>query len=304
VQFIEGTNVVPFAMGQSLWIWPKLFVLDTNSSPNVYVCVDEVLLNAADYRPYRWTRPGSIQVRDPRNNLFAPGQGASEALLADWYETHTLWTSNLNCSVTEAPFVHPNAPMNAIGEIGYVYAGDIDGSIDFSITNGAALLDRFAVFPPGTNANYAARNRIQANSDYTNVVRRLFEDIVISRSMTNQPAYLDPDNLATACIQARDQVPHHLGWNSFAQMIPDLMKSISEMGQSETGQIPDKAFIEELVRPLPERVTFRQNIFVIIMAAQRLTPARHRTAEQRAAAVVIRDAYTGSWFIHDWFWLD
>jgi hypothetical protein len=87
-------------------------------------------------------------------------------------------------------------------------------------------------------------------------------------------------------------------------MIPDLMKSISEMGQSETGQIPDKAFIEELVRPLPERVTFRQNIFVIIMAAQRLTPARHRTAEQRAAAVVIRDAYTGSWFIHDWFWLD
>ena len=62
--------------------------------------------------------------------------------------------------------------------------------------------------------------------------------------------------------------------------------------------------VEELVRALPERVTFRQNIFVVIVAAQRISPLNRRLAEQRAAMVVVRDAYTGGWFVHDWFWLD
>ena len=67
-------------------------------------------------------------------------------------------------------------------------------------------------------------------------------------------------------------------------------------------------YIEDVMRGIVDKVSFRQNIYVIIVAAQTLSPASTTDspvvlAEQRAAVTVIRDAYTGRWMIHSWVWL-
>jgi hypothetical protein len=74
------------------------------------------------------------------------------------------------------------------------------------------------------------------------------------------------------------------------------------------GDAPAHDWIEDAVRHLPDYVSFRQNIFVIVIAAQTLSPASTPSrpvvlADQRAAVTVIRDAFTGRWTIHDWRWL-
>jgi hypothetical protein len=292
VRFTEGTNTVPISGAHPIWIWPKLFVLDTNI--NHYVCVDEALLTAVvDGVPRLWTAPGSVQVRDPRRNLLATSDPFDQS---DWLLQSTLWTSNINCTVVDAPFVHPNAPMSAIGEIGYVYAAGTNGTVDFTTLEGAATLDRFAVFPPVTNV--AARNRIQANSGFTNVVRRLFENVI---AYTNDlPAFtLQPDELAIAYETALTNTLGQ-GWTCFSNMLPDVARAFRVAGLDGGSS----RLNEDLLRALPERVTFRQNVLVVIIAAQRLAPAGKVIADQRAAMVVIRDAYTGGWFVHDWYWLN
>jgi len=65
---------------------------------------------------------------------------------------------------------------------------------------------------------------------------------------------------------------------------------------------------EAALRGLIDKVSFRQNIFVIIVAAQTLSPASSEShpivlSDQRAAVTVIRDAYTGRWTVHSWQWL-
>jgi hypothetical protein len=88
-------------------------------------------------------------------------------------------------------------------------------------------------------------------------------------------------------------------------MVPDVVREITAAGRSAGAlDAASPALIEDLVRSLPDRVTFRQNIFVVIVAAQRLSPTGKPIADQRAAATVVRDAYTGGWFVHDWYWLN
>jgi hypothetical protein len=57
---------------------------------------------------------------------------------------------------------------------------------------------------------------------------------------------------------------------------------------------------EDLLRDLAERISFRQQIFMVVMAARTATPSGRVTADQRAVALVIRDAYTGRWKLHSW----
>jgi hypothetical protein len=60
---------------------------------------------------------------------------------------------------------------------------------------------------------------------------------------------------------------------------------------------------EDLLRDLAERISFRQHVFVVLMAGRTATPSGRISATQRAAAVVLRDAYTGRWQVVSWQWL-
>ena len=104
--------------------------------------------------------------------------------------------------------------------------------------------------------------------------------------------------------------PAGIGWRSFADMLPAI--STNELLRTSFtppfNDAPAHDWIEDAVRHLPDYVSFRQNIFVIVIAAQTLSPASTPSrpvvlADQRAAVTVIRDAFTGRWTIHDWRWL-
>jgi len=103
-----------------------------------------------------------------------------------------------------------------------------------------------------------------------------------------------------------------MGWKSSADMLPAIMTNPIE---KVTFTLPEGVsddfahdWFEDAVRHLPDLVSFRQNIFVIVIAAQTLSPASTPSrpvvlADQRAAVTVIRDAFTGRWTVHDWRWL-
>ncbi len=52
---------------------------------------------------------------------------------------------------------------------------------------------------------------------------------------------------------------------------------------------------EDILRDLCERLTFRQQIFLIVVDVRATSPALTVRAERRAAVLVVRDAYTGAW---------
>jgi RHH-type proline utilization regulon transcriptional repressor/proline dehydrogenase/delta 1-pyrroline-5-carboxylate dehydrogenase len=86
-------------------------------------------------------------------------------------------------------------------------------------------------------------------------------------------------------------------WNTFEELLPAIASTLSATN--------DPQQVEDLLRGVADQTTFRQNLYVIIVAAQRLSPpigtaAQRVLADQRAAITVIRDAYTGRWGIHDW----
>ena len=61
---------------------------------------------------------------------------------------------------------------------------------------------------------------------------------------------------------------------------------------------------ENALRGIVEMITFRQNIFTIIVAAQALSDdGKGVLAEKRAMAIVYRDAYTGQSFVRLFKWL-
>ena len=97
-------------------------------------------------------------------------------------------------------------------------------------------------------------------------------------------------------------------------MLPDLstnalLNSVGPAPVQAAGDSPGVYdYLEDVMRGLIDKVSFRQNIFVVVVAAQTLSPAstdEHPIvlADQRAAVTVIRDAFTGRWAIHDWTWL-
>lgn len=54
---------------------------------------------------------------------------------------------------------------------------------------------------------------------------------------------------------------------------------------------------EDIVRELCERLSFRQQIFAIVIDVRVMSPAMTLRAERRAVVIVVRDSYTGAWRI-------
>ena len=52
---------------------------------------------------------------------------------------------------------------------------------------------------------------------------------------------------------------------------------------------------EDILRDLCERMTFRQQLFLLVIDVRVTTPALSVRAERRAIVLIVRDAYTGAW---------
>ncbi|MFA6631873.1 MAG: hypothetical protein WCU90_06220, partial [Kiritimatiellia bacterium] len=199
-------------------------------------------------------------------------------------------------------------------------------TISFATRPGAALLDLFTLHATPSNlpphqTGVPWRGLVQANTYHPSVVETLFSFGTLGWTNTteNGERFLsdlsdssDLSDWSDAYLAALTNTPPAgIGWRSFADMLPaiatnELLRASFEPPFS--GEAPAHDWIEDAVRHLPDRVSFRQNIFVIVIAAQTLSPVSTPSrpvvlADQRAAVTVIRDAFTGRWTIHDWRWL-
>ncbi|HRT29759.1 MAG TPA: hypothetical protein P5527_08205, partial [Kiritimatiellia bacterium] len=244
--------------------------------------------------------------------------------------------------VTEYPFIHLNRPFESIGEIGHVYTSpdrmNLSGyskssttydkntpahdTISFATRSGAALLNLFTTRHSPSNGVATWRGLVQANTEHSPVIETLFSFGTLGWTNVTEHGgerflsdLSDESDLPDWSEAYRDALtntpPTGIGWRSFADMLPAI--STNELLRTSfkppfPGDAPAHDWIEDAVRHLPDYVSFRQNIFVIVIAAQTLSPASAPSrpvvlADQRAAVTVIRDAFTGRWTIHDWRWL-
>jgi len=300
--------------------------------------VDEALLVKKGDSVQGWHSITNLSIADPRNNAYATAWNSFA--LEDW-ETYVA-TTNLSTRVSEYPFMVFDTGFTTIGDIGHIYASRAYASgnspsavnstpegesritavaprhdtISFTARSDAALLDIFTIHP--TNA--PMRGLVQANTLQRPVLQTLMSDIRIgwTNSIDTVPELHllrnidnDLEDWSDIYTDALVNTPHNMGWRSFADMLPnlstnELLRTKNVWGSSALHPMHD--YTEDVMRGLVHKVSFRQNIFVIIVAAQALSPASTEKrpvvlSDQRAAVTVIRDAYTGRWTIHDWLWL-
>ncbi len=310
-----------------VWLRPAVTVHDRKGvDPEEDVIVDEALLTPGGDNVQGWHSVTNVSIPDPRNNAYASRwQGFDPER---W--TEFVATTNLSTQVRELPFIHFDAPFTTIGDLGHIYtsydrgATDPDGStvslplkydtLTFSTRAGAALLDIFTL----STTNRPKRGLVQANTQQAPVIKALLADVKVGwtngydNSQTLTPLRdidLKLADWANVYSNALANAPYSMGWRSYADMLPSLSTNrLLEAGGMWNSLHPMHDYAEDVLRGLVDKVSFRQNIFVIVVAAQALSPAstdRHpiTLAEQRAAVTVIRDAYTGKWLVHSWVWL-
>ena len=285
-----------------------------------------------------WNAVTNIYISEPRNNAYA----SSWLPFNDDWDTQNN-TTNLSHGVTELPFIHFNTPLKSIGDLGHIYSEyrkryteedtvrlqiTSDGSssnpggvqrtryienapydtLNFATGSGASLLDFFTV-----SENKPQRGLVQANTTLHPTLDILFSDIQLgwTNHFASETQRLDSNHKwGELWRNALTNTPFNTGWRCFADMLPDL--STNEMHRNDNlwgnTKPPHSShnYTEDVIRGVIDKISFRQNIFVIILAAQTLAPGSTESsnptvlAEQRAAVTVIRDAYSGNWTIANW----
>jgi hypothetical protein len=273
---------------------------------------------------------GSYQVNDPRSNGQVrywnyPTGGGNENGRMYPVSQHTLRAVNVNCSAyllkgSGLPLYAKNGPMNNIAELGHIWRSNLDDelragsdirnawwrTIDLMRkTEGSMLLDLMTTRdprPPYTGV-------FGANSKQKDAWRIMFNNLRIGSD--------DIANTPTVAVDAaaREAVIRELVKTNFVSFTDLFTDAYSDAGGGgpladafracAPGDDPNDIYKEDTFRHLCELLTFRQNIFTIILAAQVMSEeGQTPIAERRAVATVYRDAYTGRRFIRNFTWLD
>ncbi len=294
--------------------------------------VDEAVMLAKD-NDYNndtvrgWTSVTNIYVADPRDNAYAHRwKGFHERWDDITSEADFTARTKIHEGVKELPFIHFNAPLQTIGDIGHIYtayrpmetdeeiiiAGAEPGNtLAFSTRSGAALLDFFTV-----NAkNNPIRGLVQANTTLKPSLDIMFNDIMVgwtnawsSGSEIYQRIPVD-NRWSELWRETLTKMPFNTGWRCFEDMLPNLATNTMHQTVNVSGiqnPVTKHNYTEDVLRGIIDKVSFRQNVFVIILAAQVVAPGTELSrypnvlSEQRAAVTVIRDAYSGNWTVSDW----
>ncbi|MDD2600341.1 MAG: hypothetical protein PHO37_14130 [Kiritimatiellae bacterium] len=188
-----------------------------------------------------------------------------------------------------------------------------DNTLTFATMPGASLLDFFTITP-----NKQQRGLIQANTTLGPTLDLILSDIQLgwtnhNQAVTVQTQTLPADmreNWRDLWSEALTNNLYNTGWRSYADMLPELATNDMQRTLASSLRSGDfhsqHNYTEDVLRGIIDKVSFRQNIFVIVLAAQTLAPGTEASenptvlAEQRAAVTVIRDAYSGNWTIAEW----
>lgn len=292
------TNYWPVSAQHPIWIWPQVFVGD--------ICVDEALVDSSGTPATlnTWTNTGSIQFADPRAN-----QTTNNTIFST---LSTLGASNINCTVN-APLILTDAPMLSAGELRHIYApGMTNACLDLATPQGAACRDRFTV----RTTNAPMRGLVQANTPYTNIWKALLSDITVGWSNSVISTLTNVASMTPSVQQSLAEVVAGSvtntsggGWLRFQEMLPTIASNIdgSVGGMNNLADPTAVSQRGDLLAGMADRVSFRQNVLLVIVCAQRLSPLGRPLgrplADQRAAAVVVRDAFTGRWVVNSLVWL-
>ncbi len=251
--------------------------------------------------------------------------GATNAVCDPW---HLPWGQGL-------PLVHFNEPLRRAGDIGHIQQPErfpADGDRSRTLTNrwrSICLADPSVL---GTNsagysfsagsvlefftaraANTPVRGLVHYSTTHTNVVRALMAELEVGRGA-------ETARMNNAGIEWLTEVYAESQRRLYgAGVIPvgagdlchgfGLVEQFRRLPAEHLDEEEDEwhwqdslgnDLKEDILRALAERVSFRQQVFLLVLAARTATPGGRIAADQRAAAVVLRDACSGCWRLHSW----
>lgn len=280
----------------------------------------------------------SMEVDDPRSNgkpvywvMKAQGDtlGTTNSISDPWGDK---WPGTFDRQ--GLPIYVKNGPMENIGEMGYIplanrenhpqYAGipvkHYWCTIDLlNRDEGAYLLDYMTVYP----TNRTGHGFVTVNTRDQDTLNALFTQMRIgwANQTVNNYKYLKVEDPAVqtlvsavtqAIIERTTSLPR--GAISFADLFDGVdtsggpvARAFRDIGKWWAAQtklkVNDKAY-EDGFRNLIELITFRQNIFMIAVAAQVVAPNGITVeAEKHGLATVYRDSYTGNYFVRSFKWV-
>jgi len=231
------------------------------------------------------------------------------------------------------PILHRDGLLETIGEIGYLGTATPWQSLNLFARPAAKLLDFWTVDVPSSNDVQWSQGRIHALTEYPAAIRAMFADTRFGTNRFHEVNVAEPgafaaveyplvlDALTNALLAVRGDflaMPTNQPWIAattlpFAEWLPLLAPHVATAWQEYTDQadpsdptdpasqdipgyhFPGHDLIEDLIRDLPDRVTFRQNMILVFVRAQALAPNGRVTADSAAAALMVRDSYTGLW---------
>lgn len=295
---ITGTNTVWFNARICMkdhgkhWRWvDEAFLNPPRETPEIFSFQDNI------------TAPVAWSVKDPRRNTWQENwtpPGPTPTLRKVNTPTLEFFSQSPSAGL---PVYIPNAPFERIGDLGAISLGGATNdwqTIDLTTLEGAHLLDRLTLAP--TNA--PAYGRVHVGTRQRDVIRALLADVpigfdhVADASLRSRPLFeADPaalDTLTDAWFEAQQQPELGLRYAELFHAFGNTQKFVDWEPDGFDPAI-SRDIKEQVLRGLVDRLSFRQNLFVIIGVGQSLSPARRVVGEHRMAALVVRDAYTGRW---------
>jgi Tfp pilus assembly protein PilX len=300
----NGTNV-PISTNNPVWF--RGYVVITNGVSDIII--DPAMGNT----PFEFTGANDYSINDPRLGaeptnwvVAASSFGKNNDNICDPW-------SNAGQGV---PIHQRDGPMQSIGEVGYIFTGDPWRDIqlvDYRPDQDFALPDLLTV----RSNSVTTRGLVNISSQQKDVLTTLFYDMWIGDS--NQLWYAYSNQFGQTAVKLSAVQKNQL-WGSingpfinFRDLFNQVVTATN--GNNYSGWNPCYPKVpantnacndikEDAFRNILEMVTFRQNIFTVIVAAQVYAPVgTNVVAEKRAVAVVYRDAYTGRSFTRFFKWL-
>ena len=326
----------------AFYVMARVVKRELNPKPGmgyVYIPVDEGLQYDPSKSPTRLMPQinslGSYEINDPRSNGQLKYWTGINGGFRSW--TNTLGATNSVCDPWSRKgggvpiYAQTNGFMTNIGELGHIFRSNLD---DEQVGNGfwrnlnlmhalegAMMLDMMMVGNARTNVT----GLICVNSRQTNFWKTVFYNLRIG--ITNEPnatpynvpgsnPYKVSDAEIDLVIRLLINDPSKANCVRFFNLFTaddqynddggggNIATAFRYCSPDPDDHQPD-IYKEDTFRSICELLTFRQNIFTIVMAAQVMAPdGTTPIAERRAIATVYRDAYTGRHFTKNFKWLD
>lgn len=243
-----------------------------------------------DAAPVPFNTAGAWSVDDPRAN----------GVQGEWTpQAETLGALNTNCSAWAdadhgqgLPIFHRDGAMVSIGELGHIFtptpAYSNWSNIDLLTTNAGRLMDRLTV----RATNTASHGLVAIGTPNAIVSATLFYGMPIGYSNEHT---VDADT----AMQTGRTIATNGPYQSFSDLLILNAPALRACATNTMDTVPISDILrEDPLRNIVELVTFRQNLFTIVLIAEALGSSGHAAvARKQAVAVLYRDAYTGRTFL-------